>query len=154
MRDSRMLTRWTKSTDSLQLQEISVALDKPYKDIPGTTVFDSDMARLGYHLNQFCMTLMKAENRDRFLADERAYLDEWPMTGEQMQAVLDRDYNALLKLGANVYYFGKLFFTDKISFQKGASLMAGMSEEEYLAMMVSGGRSPEGNRYIGEKDDG
>jgi len=131
-----------------------VALDKPYKDIPGTTVFDSDMARLGYHLNQFCMTLMKAENRDRFLADERAYLDEWPMTGEQMQAVLDRDYNALLKLGANVYYFGKLFFTDKISFQKGASLMAGMSEEEYLAMMVSGGRSPEGNRYIGEKDDG
>ncbi len=154
MRDSRMLTRWTKSTDSLQLQEISVALDKPYKDIPGTTVFDSDMARLGYHLNQFCMTLMKAENRERFLADERAYLDEWPMTGEQMQAVLDRDYNALLKLGANVYYFGKLFFTDKISFQKGASLMAGMSEEEYLAMMVSGGRSPEGNRYIGEKDDG
>ena len=154
MRDSRMLTRWTKSTDSLQLQEISVALDKPYKDIPGTTVFDSDMARAGYHLNQFCMTLMKAENRERFLADERAYLDEWPITGEQMQAVLDRDYNALLKLGANVYYFGKLFFTDKISFQKGASLMTGMSEKEYLAMMVSGGRSPEGNRYIGEKDDG
>jgi len=149
-----MLTRWTKSTDSLELQEKSVALDKPYKDIPGTTVFDSDMAQAGYHVNQFCLTLMKAENRERFLADERAYLDEWPMNEEQKQAVLDRDYNALLKLGANVYYFGNLFFTDKISFQKGASLMTGMSEEEYLAMMVGGGRSREGNRYIGEKDDG
>jgi len=131
-----------------------VALDKPYKDIPGTTVFDSDMARAGYHVNQFCMTLMQEENRKRFLADERAYLDEWPMSEEQKQAVLDRDYNALLKLGGNVYYFGKLFFTDKMSFQKGASLMTGMSEEEYLAMMVSGGRSPDGNRYIGEQDDG
>ena len=131
-----------------------MALDKPYKDIPGTTVFDSDMARSGYHVNQFCMTLMKSENRQRFLADERAYLDEWPMTEEQKQAVLDRDYNKLLSLGANVYYFGKLFFTDKISFQKGASLMTGMSEEEYLEMMINGGRSPRGNRYVGEEPDG
>ena len=131
-----------------------MALNKPYNDIPGTTVFDSDMARAGYHVNQFCASLMKAENRKRFRADERAYLDEWPMSEEQKQAVLDRDYNALLKLGANVYYFGKLFFTDKVSFQKGASLMTGMSEEDYVAMMVAGGRSPEGNRYVGEKDDG
>ena len=90
-----------------------MALDKPYEDIPGTTVFDSDMARAGYHVNQFCMTLMNKENRHRFRADERAYVDEWPMTEEQKQAVLDRDYNKLLKLGANVYYFSKLFFTDR-----------------------------------------
>lgn len=127
-----------------------MALDKPYKDIPGTTIFDSDQARLGYHVNQFCMTLMKPENRERFLANERAYLDEWPMSEAQKRAVLDRDYNALLKLGANVYYFGKLFFTDKISFEKGASLMAGMSQDDYREMMVSGGRSPDGNRFIGE----
>lgn len=131
-----------------------MALEKPYSDIPGTTVFDSDMARLGYHVNQCFMTLMKPENRARFRADERAYLDEWPMTAEQKQAVLDRDYNALLRLGANVYFFAKLFFTDKISFQKGASLMTGMSEDEYRDMMVSGGRSPDGNRSVGEQDDG
>lgn len=132
------------------MQGGAVALDKPYKDIPGTTIFDSDQARLGYHVNQFCMTLMKPENRERFLANERAYLDEWPMSEAQKRAVLDRDYNALLKLGANVYYFGKLFFTDKISFEKGASLMAGMSQDDYREMMVSGGRSPDGNRFIGE----
>ena len=120
-------------------------------DIPGTTVFDSDMARLGYHVNQFCMTLMQAENRKRFLADERAYLDEWPMSEEQKQAVIDRDYNKLLELGGNVYYFAKIFSTDRISFAQGAALMTGMSEEEYKDMMVGGGRSADGNRYIGEK---
>lgn len=131
-----------------------MALEKPYKDIPGTTVFDSDMARLGYHVNQFCMTLMKPENREKFLADERTYLNDWPMSEEQKQAVIDRDYNRLLKLGANVYYFAKLFSTDRISFAQGAALMTGMAEEEYKDMMVNGGRSPSGNRFIGERDNG
>ena len=70
-------------------------LDKPYPDVPGTTIFDAEQSRKGYHLNQFCMSLMKAENRERFKADERAYLDEWPMTEEQKQAVLARDLNRL-----------------------------------------------------------
>ena len=48
-----------------------MALDKPYLDVPGTTLFDMDQSRLGYHLNQFCMSLMKADNRTRFKADER-----------------------------------------------------------------------------------
>ena len=131
-----------------------MALDKPYADVPGTTVFDSDMARIGFHANQFCMSLMKPENRRRFLADERAYLDEWPMSEAQKTAFLDRDYNRLLKLGVNVYYFGKLFFTDEISFEKGASLMAGMSQEDYRAMMIAGGRSVEGNRFSEGSEDG
>jgi protocatechuate 4,5-dioxygenase alpha chain len=112
------------------------------------------MARRGSHVNQFCMTLMKPENRERFLADEKTYLDEWPMSDDQKQAVIDRDYNKLLGLGANVYFFAKLFSTDKISFAQGAALMTGMSEEEYKDMMVSGGRSPDGNRFIGEDEDG
>ena len=120
-----------------------MAVDKPYGDIPGTTVFDSDMARRGFHANQFCMSLMQAGNRKRFLADERAYLNEWPMSEEQKQAFLDRDYNRLLELGANVYYFSKLFFTDGISFEKAAAAMTGMTQEAYRAMMISGGRRPE-----------
>lgn len=129
-------------------------LEKPYMDIPGTTVFDSDKARAGYHVNQFCMSLMSRENRQRFRADERAYLDEWPMTEEQKQAVMARDYNRMLELGANVYFFAKLFFTDKKSFQQAAAQMTGMSEEDYAAMMLGGGRAPEGNRYKGETKDG
>ncbi|HUT48094.1 MAG TPA: protocatechuate 4,5-dioxygenase subunit alpha [Alphaproteobacteria bacterium] len=131
-----------------------MALEKPYRDIPGTTVFDADMSRIGYHLNQFCMTLMKAENRDRFHADERAYLDEWEMTEDQKQAVLDRDYNRMISLGGNIYFLAKIFASDGLSFQYAAATMTGMTQEEYAQMMLDGGRSPEGNRFIGEKKNG
>ncbi len=127
-----------------------MALDKPYKDIPGTTIFDADQARMGYHLNQFCMSLMKAENRERFKANERAYLDEWPMTEEQKQAVLARDLNRCIALGGNIYFLAKIGATDGRSFQFMAASMTGMSQEEYAKMMLGGGRSPQGNRYMGE----
>ena len=127
-----------------------MALDKPYKDIPGTTIFDAEQSRLGFHLNQFCMSLMKPENRARFKADERAYLDEWPMTEEQKQAVLARDLNWCIRLGGNIYFLAKIGATDGRSFQQMAGSMTGMTEEEYRDMMISGGRSIEGNRHIGE----
>jgi protocatechuate 4,5-dioxygenase, alpha chain len=128
-----------------------MGLDKPYADVPGTTIFDAEQARKGYHLNQFCMSLMKAENRKRFLAAERAYLEEWPMDAAQRQAVLERDYKRLITLGGNIYFLAKLFSTDGKSFQYAASTMTGMSQEEYAEMMLKGGRSPEGNRRTGEK---
>ncbi|MFT0532328.1 protocatechuate 4,5-dioxygenase subunit alpha [Castellaniella hirudinis] len=127
-----------------------MSLNKPYADIPGTTIFDADQSRLGYHLNQFCMSLMKAENRQRFLADERAYLDEWPMSEAQKQAVLDRDLNRCLSLGGNIYFLAKIGATDGHSFQYMAASMTGMSQEEYAAMMLAGGRSVQGNRKTGE----
>lgn len=120
-----------------------MSLDKPYSNIPGTTIFDADQARRGYHLNQFCMSLMKAANRERFKADERAYLDEWPMSDEQKEAVMDRDYNRMISLGGNIYFLAKIFSSDGLSFQHAAATMTGMSQEDYAQMMLSGGRRPE-----------
>ena len=131
-----------------------MALEKPYADIPGTTVFDADMARRGYHLNQFCMSLMRPENRARFKAGGRTYLDEWPMSEEQKEAVLARDYNRMIALGGNIYFLAKIFSTDGLSFQHAAATMTGMTQEAYAEMMLKGGRSPEGNRYKGEKSRG
>ena len=125
-------------------------LDKPYLDVPGTTIFDAEQSRRGYHLNQFCMSLMKAQNRERFKAAERAYLDEWPMTEEQKQAVLARDLNRCIALGGNIYFLAKLGATHGKSFQQMAGSMTGMTEEEYRNMMIGGGRSANGNRRIGE----
>ncbi|HEY3484338.1 MAG TPA: protocatechuate 4,5-dioxygenase subunit alpha [Ilumatobacteraceae bacterium] len=125
-------------------------LDKPYLDVPGTTVFDAEQSRKGYALNQFCMSLMSPANRERFKADERAYLDEWDMTDEQRQAVLDRDFNRMISLGGNIYFLAKIGGTDGLTFQQIAGSMTGMSEEEYRAMMLAGGRPVEGNRYASE----
>jgi protocatechuate 4,5-dioxygenase, alpha chain len=130
-----------------------MALGNEFKEIPGTVVFDAEQSRKGYWLNQFCMSLMKADNRKRFKADERAYLDEWKMSEEQKQAVIDRDLNRMMALGGNIYFLSKIGATDGKSFQQMAGSMTGMSEQDYRDMMVKGGRRIEGNRKIGEGGD-
>jgi protocatechuate 4,5-dioxygenase alpha chain len=129
-------------------------MEKPYNDIPGTIVFDADRSRQGYYLNQFCMSLMKPENRTVFKADQAAYLAKWPMTPEQRQAVLDRDFNRMLQLGGNIYFLAKIAATDGLTFRQVAAMMSGATEPEYAQMMLDGGRSPEGNRYLSEQKTG
>ena len=119
-----------------------------FEDIPGTRVFTAKRARRGYNLNQCAMSLMKEENRERFRADENAYLDEWNLTPEQKDALLKRDYNRLLDLGGNVYFLAKVFSTDGQSFAQAVSTMTDMNFEDYTKMMIAGGRSPEGQRSI------
>jgi protocatechuate 4,5-dioxygenase alpha chain len=116
------------------------------EDIPGTRVYTAQRARKGYWMNQFAMSLMKPENRERWRADETAYLQDWPMTDEQRQSILDRDYDRMLDLGANIYFLAKVFSTDGLSFVQAVSTMTGMSVDEYRAMMIDGGRSPDGVR--------
>ena len=122
--------------------------NKPYSDIPGTTVFDGDMARIGFHLNQFCMSLMQESNRTAFKQNERAYLDKWPMTEAQKSAVIARDFSQLIALGGNIYYLVKISSSDGLSVAAAVSTMTNLSVDEYIDMMRRGGRSPEGNRYV------
>jgi len=117
-----------------------------YDDIPGTFVFDADRSRQGYHLNMFCMSLMKAENRKAFKENEAGYLDRFALTPEQREAILKRDYNRMLELGGNIYFTAKLGATDGHSFQHIAAVMTGATQEDYAKMMLAGGRSVEGNR--------
>jgi len=131
-------------SDKADIQDYLAAFD----DIPGTRIYTAKRARQGYHLNQFAMSLMKAENREAWKADEKAYLERWPMSEAQKQAVLARDYNRLLDLGGNIYFLAKVFSTDGLSFVQAVSTMTGMSVEEYQAMMNAGGRSPKGVRSI------
>lgn len=118
-----------------------------YDDIPGTYVMDGRHCRKGYKLNMFCMSLNDATNRDEFRKDESAYIDKFGVTTEQKQAILDRDYLKLLQLGGNVYYTFKIAIFDGRSMQYMGAQMSNVSEEEFTEMMISGGRSIEGNRY-------
>jgi protocatechuate 4,5-dioxygenase alpha chain len=117
-----------------------------FSDIPGTVMFDAARARQGYALNAFCMSLMQAANRERFKADEAAYLEQWAMSPAQKQAVLARDMNRCLELGGNVFFLVKIAATDGISVQQMVAGMVGMSPPDYRDMMMQGGRPIEGNR--------
>jgi len=124
----------------------SMSKKKDYDDIPGTFVFDADRSRRGYGINMFCMSLMKEENRKAFKANEAEYLKRFPLTPEQTEAILKREYNRMLELGGNIYFTAKLGATDGHSFRHLAADMTGSSQEDYANMMLAGGRSVEGNR--------
>ena len=96
---------------------------------------------------------MKSDNRKEFLADERSYLMKFAMTEEQREAVMSRSWNKLLELGAVSYALAKLAFTDGKTYQFMASQMTGMTEKEYIDMMVAGGRSPNGWRSKSERKE-
>jgi protocatechuate 4,5-dioxygenase alpha chain len=123
-----------------------------YDDIPGTFVFDAERSREGYGVNMFCMSLMKDENRKAFKADEAGYLAGYPLTPEQRDAILKRDYNRLLELGGNIYFLAKLGATDGHSFQHLAAVMTGSTQKDYADMMLGGGRQIEGNRSKSGRD--
>ena len=124
-----------------------------FKDIPGTTIFTIEKARIGFWLNQFCMSLRIEANRKRFLANEREYLDEWQMTEEQKQAVLDRDFQRMLDLGGNVYFLSKIFASEGLSYVEAVSTMTDQTLEEYKQMMIDGGRGPDGWRSKNERGE-
>jgi protocatechuate 4,5-dioxygenase alpha chain len=124
-----------------------------FDDIPGTTIFTIELTRKGFWLNQFCMSLRKKENRERFLADNRKYLDEWEMTEEQKQAVIDRDFQKMLDLGGNVYFLSKIFASEGLSYVQAVSTMTDMNVEQYQQMMLNGGRNIEGWRSKKERGE-
>src|SRR2546430_5001445 len=137
--------------------EAPMAKAKPqeneYEDIPGTFVFNADRSRQGYGINMFCMSLMKDENRKAFKTNEAEYLKKFPLTPEQTEAILKRDYNRMLELGGNIYFTAKLGATDGHSFRHLAAVMTGSTQDDYAKMMLGGGRSVEGNRSKSGKYD-
>jgi protocatechuate 4,5-dioxygenase alpha chain len=127
---------------------------RDYDSIPGTYVYDSRRGREGYALNMFCMSLNSAANRARFKQNESAYLDGFPLSADQRQAVLQRDWLGMLKVGGNIYYTIKIAFCDGLTFQDVAGMMSGVTKEAYAQMMLAGGRNPDGNRHKGEVGKG
>jgi protocatechuate 4,5-dioxygenase alpha chain len=99
---------------------------------------------MGYHLNMFCMSLNEAPNREAFRIDEGTYLDRFPLTPEQRQAVLDRAWLELLRLGGNIYYTFKLAAFDRLSMQAVGGAMCKLSEDEFKEIMLTGGKDEQG----------
>ena len=129
---------------------------RDYDDIPGTYVFDKENSIKGYHLNMFCMSLNTEEGRAKFKENEEAYLRTFPMSEEQVQAVLERDFLGMLQIGGNIYYTFKIAAYDGISMQGAGAAMSGtgMTEADFRQMMIDGGRPIKGNRSKKENNNG
>jgi protocatechuate 4,5-dioxygenase alpha chain len=115
-------------------------MTEPRFDLPGTPVFDGRTSRRGFRMNKLFMSLRDASNRERFLADEPAYCQQYGLTAAQQQAVLDRDWQAMIDLGGSIFYVYKLAMMDGRSMQYLGGVFTGMTEAEFVAAMRAGGR--------------
>lgn len=106
--------------------------EKDYDDIPGTYVFDGRMAQKGYRLNKMFMSFIDPANRDRFVADEKAYMESFGCTPEQCEAVTNRDLIRILQLGGNIYYVWKIAAIAGWNMRKVCATQAGMSYEAFM----------------------
>ena len=122
---------------------------KDYTDIPGTYVQDGEHYRLGYNLNMFCMSLNEEENRKLFSSCEKTYLEKFNLSDQQVQAILERNWLKMLRLGGNIYYTFKIAALDGLNMQHLGAFMSenNMNFEEFKQMMLDGGRKIENNRY-------
>lgn len=107
------------------------------RGIPGTALFDGDLASRGFALNAMCYSFNDAANRAAFVADEDAYCDLFGLTPPQRAAVAARDVLAMLAAGGNVYYLAKLAGILGLNVQDLGALQTGQSVAAFKSMLVA-----------------
>ena len=110
-------------------------------DLPGTYVFDGPTSRRGHNMNKLFMSLVDEGARKEFTADEGGYCARFGLSEDQTTAILQRDWQAMLDLGGSIFYVYKLAMMDGLSMQYLGGVFTGMSEDEFKAAMLAGGRT-------------
>ena len=118
---------------------MAVQVDKD-RPIPDTKVFTSAESRLGYRLNKFAMSFVKAENRDAFKADEEAYMAGWDLTETEKQLIRDRDWRTMVdQHGGNIYMIIKIGAVIGQGLYQIGAHQRGETYEEFLATRNASG---------------
>lgn len=107
---------------------------------PGTYVFDGPAGRRGHTMNRMFSSLRDEAAREEFRTDEAAYCARFGLSDAHTAAVQDRDWQAMLDLGGSIFYIYKLAMMDGRSMQYLGGVFTGMSEDEFRAAMLAGGR--------------
>lgn len=109
------------------------------QDIPGTVMFDGDLAQKGYALNRMCFSFNSAENRAAFVADEEAYCHTYGLNFEQREAIRARNVLDLIAAGGNIYYLAKFAGIFGLNVQDIGAQQTGMSVEMFKQKLVAAG---------------
>jgi protocatechuate 4,5-dioxygenase alpha chain len=110
------------------------------QEIPGTIIFDGELARKGLALNRMCFSFNEAENRAAFLRDEEGYCAKYDLTPEQRTAVQRRNVLEMIEAGGNVYYLAKLAGIFGLNVQDIGAQQTGLSVEAFKAKLQAAGR--------------
>lgn len=75
---------------------------------PPMTPFTGELSQRGYRLNVLGKSLTDPANRERFKADETAYMRALGLDPAQIALVQARDWSGLLAAGGNIYLMLKI----------------------------------------------
>ena len=109
-------------------------------EIPGTTIFDGELAQKGFALNRMCFSFNDAENRAAILHYEDGYCAKYGLTPAQRAAVKHRNVLEMIEAGGNVYYLAKLAGIFGLNVQDIGAQQTGMSVEAFKAKLQAAGR--------------
>nr|WP_062339400.1 extradiol ring-cleavage dioxygenase [Herbidospora sakaeratensis] len=101
-------------------------------EIPETPILDRAHQLRGYRMNKMAMGLGNPEGRAAFRADERAYLDRFGLTEEEITAVMSRDWRTMIALGGNLFLILKISAVDPVRITEIGAHQVGMDHESFL----------------------
>ena len=102
-----------------------------YEDIPGTYVFDGKTAHDSYPINKMLYTFNDEQCRDEFEADPAAYCDKFGVKGKFKEAILNKDFLGMLRLGCNIYFMAKMAIPRGTSVQDAGAAFQGITTKEF-----------------------
>jgi protocatechuate 4,5-dioxygenase alpha chain len=100
--------------------------------IPDTLIYDLRESRRGYRINKLCDSLIVAENRESYKADQEGYLARFGLTEAEKELIRQRDWAGLNEAGGNIYYLLKLGFVVGHGLYRMGAQMRGQTLEEFL----------------------
>ncbi|MBV1925535.1 MAG: protocatechuate 4,5-dioxygenase subunit alpha [Rhodobacteraceae bacterium] len=107
--------------------------------IPGTTLFDGEMAMKGYALNKMCYSFNGAEARQEYLNDPMAYYAKFKLNAAQIQACENKNVLEMIAAGGNIYYLAKFAGIFKLSVQDIGAQQTGVTTEEFKENLLRQG---------------
>jgi len=115
-------------------------MNEPRHDVPGTPIFDGQMAQKAYALNKMCFSFNSAENREAFRVSEAAYCRKYGLSRALCDAIHRRDVLALVEAGGNIYYLAKLAGIWGMGVQDIGAQQTGMSIPAFKEKLLAAGR--------------
>lgn len=110
-------------------------------ELPGTLVFTGERSRAGYRLNKLAMSLTDPANRNRFLADEAAYMAGAGLTPAEQGMVQRRDWKAMIAHGGNIYLILKIAGTVGQTLLQMGAQMRGETLDALMATLPGHGKT-------------
>jgi len=107
------------------------------REIPGTVLFESDMARKGYALNKMFFSFNSSECREAFKRDEDAYCAKFGLNADQREAIRNRNVLQLLAVGGNAYFLAKFAGIFGLDMQDIGAQQTGMSKKDFQDKLLA-----------------